>query len=495
MKEVKLYINGRFKESSHGRTFNSMDPSNGEIVAKCHLPAKEDVDEAVCAAHQAFHGSWRQTSKEERIDFLFQIAEKINERKRELIEQEIKDSGSTIRKAKADIHQTASFFKAMGKIAKDFSFFIPEDKVSREGFSKNHRLYRPVGVCASIIPWNFPLLMAAWKLAPVLASGCTCVLKTAQETPVSAMTLAEILHDVGIPAGVINIITGGAAEGRQLISHPKIDKVAFTGSSETGKSILEQTASSIKNSTMELGGKSANIILDDADLSIAVDGALYAFLYHSGQACDSGTRLLVHEKIHTSFIEKFKKRAMDIKIGSTNDPSTGMGPLINERQFNRVMNYIEQTKKEKAPLLFGGERIMEENFSKGYFIGPTAFEITPDNTIFHEEIFGPVVGITPFENDDQAVKLANNSRFGLAAAVWGNNSERNHKIASQLEAGTVWINEYHLLNPSMPFGGHKESGQGREMGVEGLLSYLEVSHLWESDCHDRKDKFWFDAIF
>ena len=496
MKEVKLYIDGEFRNSSSNQTFDSLNPCNGDIVAKCHRPSREDIEDAVEAAKLALsRAEWSEMSKEKRAELLFSISEKIKERKRELIELEILDSGSTLRKAKSDIHNTASFFKTMGKTVQNFSFQVPDPMATRQGFSKNSRLYTPVGVCAQIIPWNFPLLMAAWKIAPVLATGCTSVLKSAEETPVTAMILAEILHDAGLPKGVVNIITGGAKEGEVLVRHPHVKKVSFTGSTQTGRTILSQTASTIKNTTMELGGKSANIILEDADLSIAVDGALYAFLYHSGQACDSGTRLLINEKIYPQFIEEFKKRAKSIKIGATNDPTTGMGPVINKKQMDRIMGYIKKSKSEGAELLFGGNKLQDNDFAKGHFIEPTAFLITPDNTIFHEEIFGPVVGITRFKTDAEAIELANNSSYGLAAAVWGQDPKRCQSIASKIEAGTVWINEYHLLNPGMPFGGFKQSGLGREMGTEGLLGHLEVKHLWESDCNKRSDKFWFDAIF
>jgi acyl-CoA reductase-like NAD-dependent aldehyde dehydrogenase len=246
---------------------------------------------------------------------------------------------------------------------------------------------------------------------------------------------------------------------------------------------------------MELGGKSANIILNDADLTIAVDGALYAFLYHSGQACDSGTRLLVQEEIYPEFMEKFLKRIKEVKVAPTSDPAAGYGPVISEKQMNTILGFIEKTKKEDGKLLSGGSRLTDGEFSKGFFIEPTAFEVNPGHTIFQEEIFGPVVGITKFKTDEEAVALANNSKYGLAGAVWSRDNERAHKIASQLEAGTVWVNEYHLLNPGMPFGGFKESGLGREMGPEGIMSYLEVRHVWISDCNEREKKVWLDAIF
>lgn len=495
IQEVKLFINGQFRESSTGDKFQSFDPSNGELVANVHRASSEDINAAVTAAKDAFYSpQWRDLGSEQRSALLLKIAELIKERKHELIELEIKDSGSTRRKATADIHNTASFFKVMSKVAKNFVFEEDDQGATRPGFSKNKRIYEPVGVCAQIIPWNFPLVMAGWKLGPILATGCTCVLKTAEETPSTAYLLAQIIKDAGVPDGVINIITGGAKEGQELIAHKDISKVAFTGSTQVGREILKNASDRILNSTLELGGKSANIILEDADLDVAVDGALYGFLYHSGQACDSGTRILVQESIYDQFLEKITNRIKDIKVGLTSDNDAGFGPLVSQKQLETVMGYINKTKSEGAKLLAGGNQL-EGDYSKGFFVEPTLFEISPDNTIWHEEIFGPVAGITKFKTDDEAIALANHSEYGLAGAVWSKDLTRAEKVAAQLETGTVWLNEYHLLNPGMPFGGYKQSGLGREMGREGMLAYLEVKHLWESDCDKREDKVWYNAIF
>lgn len=494
--EIKSFINGRFVESSEKIIKTSFDPSNGAEVAKYHVPSTKDIDEAVVAAHNAFYNpEWKNMSQEGRADLLLKISEKIKERAKEIVDIEVRDSGSTLRKAKADVHNTAAFFKVMSKTARELKMSIKDEAASRAGFSINSREYTPVGVCAQIIPWNFPLVMAGWKLGPILATGCTSVLKTAEETPASAAILAEIIRDAGVPAGVINIVTGGADVGRALLNHPQIKKVAFTGSTLVGKEILKTVASNITTATMELGGKSANIVLNDADLSIAVDGALYAFLYHSGQACDSGTRLLVQEGIYAEFMEKFLKRIKEVKVAPTSDANAGYGPVVSEKQMKTILGFIEKTKSEEGVLLSGGNRITEGEFAKGFFIEPTAFEITPKHTIFHEEIFGPVVGVTKFKTIEEAISLANNSKYGLAGAVWSKDNSLAHSVASQLEAGTVWINEYHLLNPGMPFGGFKESGLGREMGSEGIMSYLEVRHVWESDCNEREKKVWLDAIF
>ncbi len=497
MKNVQLFINGNFRDSSDKNTIKTTDPSNNEVIAEVQIPSGKDIDDAVTAAHHAFYESdWRDYDAAKRSEILLKTSELIKERRKELIEWEIKDSGSTYSKAAADVHNSASYFKVLSKSMMKFDFGPTlDERASREGFSKNYLIHEPVGVCAQIIPWNFPLVMAAWKIGPIIASGCTTVLKSALETPISATILAQILKDAGLPDGVVNIITGGAKEGQTLLDHKHIRKVAFTGSTEVGKTILKNSSEKMLNTTLELGGKSPNIILKDADLDIAIDGALYAFLYHQGQACDSGTRLLVHDEIYDEFKERLVKRIADIGIGPTSEKSSAYGPMVNEVHMNRVMSYIEKTKEEGAPLLYGGERITEGDLEKGYFISPTIFEITPDNTIWHEEIFGPVVGLTRFKSTEEAIQLANHSNYGLAGAVWGQDEKEINQIVRELEAGTIWVNEFHLLNPGMPFGGFKMSGIGREMGEKGLLAYLEPKHLWVSDCNQRESKPWFDVIF
>ena len=494
MKEIKLFINGEFRTSE--KSFVSENPANGEAVAKVYLPSDKDIDQAVDAAEKAFYSKeWKAMDHLKRAELLEKISEKLKERRNEITDLEVADSGSALRKAKADVANAASYFKVLAGQLRKFAFEVKDESASRPGFSHNYKIYEPVGVCAQIIPWNFPLVMAAWKIGPVIASGCTTVLKSAQETPVTASILAEIIRDVGVPAGVVNIITGGAHEGQYLLKNSKVRKVAFTGSTNVGRKIMEGAGRNLQRLSLELGGKSANIVLDDADLGIAVDGALYAFLYHSGQACDSGTRLFVEEKIYPAFKEALVKRIADVKVGLPTDPATGYGPVVNKKQADSILAYIETTKKEGGKLLFGGNKITTGDMAKGHYIEPTLFEVTPDNTIFNEEIFGPVLAITPVKNEDEAIRLANKSIYGLAGAVWSKNPERAKNVAKQLETGTVWINEYHLLNPGMPFGGYKQSGLGREMGEEGLKAYLEVKHLWVSDCDARDKKPWFDAIF
>lgn len=494
MKEIKLFINGEFRTSE--KSFISENPANGEAVAKVYLPTEKDIDQAVDAAEAAFYSAeWRGMDQMKRAEILETISEKLKARRDEITALEIADSGSCFRKAKTDVMNAASYFKVLAGQLRKFQFEVKDENASRPGFSANYRIYEPVGVCAQIIPWNFPLVMAAWKIGPVIASGSTTVMKSAQETPVTASILAEVLAEAGLPKGVVNIVTGGAKEGEYLLQNPKIKKVAFTGSTAVGKKIMETAGKRLQNLSLELGGKSANIILSDADLSIAVDGALYGFLYHSGQACTSGTRLFVDESIYPAFKEALVKRISDVKVGVPTDPATGYGPVVNKKQFDTIMNYISVSKNEGAKLLYGGERASGGDLDKGYYIKPTVFEVSPDNTIFNEEIFGPVLAITPFRTEEEAIQLANKSIYGLAGAVWSKDEERAKNVAKKLETGMVWINEYHLLNPGMPFGGYKQSGIGREMGEEGLKSYLEVKHLWISDCNERTKKPWFDAIF
>ena len=496
MRECRLFIGGEWRGSSDGGVFESLDPATGRAVARCHRPTEGDVALAVAAARRAFDGgAWGGAGAGERAGVLEAAARGIRARAEELVEWEVLDSGSTVRKARADVRNAAGFLKATARAARSFAFERRDGGASREGLSENFRLYEPVGVCAQIVPWNFPLLMAAWKAGPVVATGCASVLKSAAETPVTATVLAEVLQEAGLPDGVLNVITGDAAVGRALVSARGIDKVAFTGSTEAGRDVLARAAGGVLRTTLELGGKSANVVFADADMDAAVDGALYAFLYHAGQACDSGTRILVEDAAAGEFAERLAARARDVPVGPPSDPGTGLGPLVGKRQFERVMGHVEKARREGARLLFGGGRRTEGDLALGHYVEPTVFEIGPSHSMFREEVFGPVAGLTRFSSEEEAVALANDSPYGLAGAVWTGDAARARRVAGRMRAGTVWINEYHLLNPGMPFGGYKLSGLGRELGEEGLLAYLEVKHLWESRCPARKDKPWLDAVF
>jgi acyl-CoA reductase-like NAD-dependent aldehyde dehydrogenase len=345
----------------------------------------------------------------------------------------------------------------------------------------NYTRREPIGVCGAIIPWNYPLQMAAWKVAPALACGNTMVLKPAEQTPLTALELARVAGEAGLPAGVLNVIPGfGHTAGAALVAHPDVDKIAFTGSTEVGKIIQREAAGSLKRVSLELGGKSPNIVLADADLDAAVKGAAMAIFYNAGQACTAGSRLLVEESIRDEFVAKLLQRTSLMKAGDPLDPKTRLGPLVSEEQMERVLGYVQKGKDEGAELLSGGERV-EVNGMRGYFLNPTIFDrVTPEMTIAREEIFGPVLGITTFKDMDEAIHIANSSIYGLAAAVWTRDIGKAHRAAHRLRAGTVWINTYHNLDTASPFGGYKQSGYGRELGKHALDLYTQVKSVWVS---------------
>lgn len=496
IKRVKLFINGQFVDSSDHEEFFSNNPATGERIARFDVPSEEDIKLATQSAKKAFYSSaWKAYTPEKRALLLEQIAEGIEKRREEFEYWERLDSGSTVHKAKLDVTNSIKIFKAMAHILRGMDFKYHNPLASKPGYTKNYLLKEPVGVVAGIVPWNFPLKMAVRKLAPALAAGCTIVLKSAEETPVTAALLAEVIQQTKIPPGVVNIITGGEAIGRVLLKQPEVRKISFTGSTSVGREIMTNASKSIQKLSLELGGKSANIVLENADLSYTIDGILFGFLFHSGQSCSAGTRILVHENIYDEFVDKICTRMKEIKIGDPSKPENGMGPIINKRQFDRIIDYIQETKNEGANLLAGGNRLTGKELDKGYYIAPTLFEITPQNTIFQEEVFGPVAGITKFSTDQEAIDLANNSIYGLAGAIWSTDESRAQNLASQVETGTLWINEYHQNSDYMPFGGYKQSGIGRELGEEGIESFLESKHLVVSDCLDRSKREWYKSLF
>lgn len=492
MEKYLLYINGKFRESSDGKTFDAINPATEETFAKISNATVQDAKNAVDAARNAFDsGVWSGLPGEERSRIMKQIVDKINENAKRLTELEVMDSGSTIKKAGEDIFLSAKSLNYFSKLAS----MNPEEDVegqSKAGVSKNIIRREPIGVCALITPWNFPLKMAIWKLGPALAAGNTVILKPAMETSVTACELARIISETDMPEGVVNIITGsGSIIGTELVANPKVDKVGFTGSTEVGKIIMKNAADNLKKITLECGGKSANIILDDADIDMSVDGAIYAGFYHQGQCCEGGTRLLVHEKIYDQFVSKLKDKISKMKIGDPMDKKTDVGPVINKKQFDSVMDYIKIGKEEGAEVLVGGNKTGD----KGFYIEPTVF-VNSNNKmrISQEEIFGPVVTLIKFKDDNEAAAIANDSIYGLAGAVWSGNDERAIKLANRLRAGTVWINEYHLLSDRAPFGGYKQSGIGREFGLEGLREYTEAKHIHIDEIKDRSKKFWYGTV-
>lgn len=490
MIEYKLYINGEFKNASDGGTFDALYPYDKSPVAKVAIATLNDARSAVKAARDAFDsGVWSSKTREERSAVMKQMADKLKENSAKLQEIEILESGSTYKKAKDDMFLSHRAMSTFAKLA--LVDLNEEAKVSKEGVSKNILLREPIGVAVGIIPWNFPLQMAMWKIAPALAAGCTVVLKPAPETPLSALEFAKLVDETDLPKGVVNVITGDAELGEELVTNPMVDKVAFTGSTEIGKRVMQLASATMKNVTLELGGKSANIVLDDADMSLAVDGSLYACYFHMGQCCVAGSRLILPEKIHDEFVERMIEKMKKMKIGDPMQKDTDVGPLVSEKQQKRVLEYIEIGKKDGATLAYGGG--VPQGY-KGYFVEPTLFtNVTNNMRIAREEIFGPVLAVIKVKDEEEAIKTANDSVYGLAGGVWSSNPDRAMYTAKKLRAGTVWINEWHLLNDFVPFGGYKQSGIGRELGIEGVKAYTELKHIHVDEVLDRKKKFWYNV--
>ncbi len=496
MREYKLYIDGKFVDSGSGRSETTRSPFDDTPVAKFAVASAGDIDTAVRAARRAFDsGVWRGLSGEVRAGYMKKVSEKINEKAAELVELEVLDSGSTLKKAKDDIALSARAFNVFSKLAA-FENERELTEISKPGFAKNILRYEPIGVVAAIIPWNFPLKMAAWKLGPALAAGCTVVLKPSELTPVTAMELAGIIDEVGFPPGVVNILPGyGPDAGEALVKHPGVDKIAFTGSTAVGKKIMQLASNDLKRVTLECGGKSANIVLEDADMDTAIDGSIYGMFYHSGQCCEAATRLLVHQKIYEAFVERLVEKAKRMKVGNPLDAGTDIGPLISRKQAEKVLGYIENGRKDKFKIVLGGNVPPTEGLTKGHFVEPTIFvDVDNRSKIAQEEIFGPVLVVGKFSTDDEAVEIANDVVYGLAAGVWSRDPQRARRIANGLKAGTVWINEWHLLNERAPFGGYKQSGIGREFGRIGVEEYMEIKHIHIDDGVPRQKRAWYDTV-
>jgi phenylacetaldehyde dehydrogenase len=469
-----MLINGKIVQAVSGKTFPVYNPATGTVIANVPEGDKADVDLAVAAARKAFDdGVWAKVSPSGRGKMLWKMADLIERDLEELAELESIDNGKPYAVARvADLPLAVDMFRYMaGWATKITGTTLP---LSLPGEYLSYTVREPVGVVGQIIPWNFPLLMACWKLAPALAAGCTVVLKAAEQTPMSAMRLAELFQEAGFPPGVVNILTGfGETAGAAIAAHPDVDKVAFTGSTEVGKLIVQAAAGNLKKVSLELGGKSPAIILPDADIDVAIAGAASAIFFNHGQCCCAGSRLYAHKSVYDRVVTGVADIASKIKVGPGLDPLTEMGPLVSDEQFARVTGYIEDGRRQGAHVAVGAERVG----NLGYFVAPTVLEkTTPNMKVIQEEIFGPVVCATPFDDNDLDViaKRANDTIYGLAASVWTANGSTAHKLASRIRSGTVWINCHNVFDASLPFGGYKQSGWGREMGAEVFHNYTEV---------------------
>ena len=472
IKQTKLLINNRWVDSVSGKRFDTINPATGEPIAQVAEADKADVDLAVKAARAAFHSKspWRRMSAAERGRLLNKLADLIEKNADELATLESLDNGKPKSvAAAADLPLTIACYRYFaGWADKVQGKTIP---ISGDYFC--YTRHEPVGVVGQIIPWNFPLLMQAWKLAPALATGNTVVLKTAEQTPLSGLRVGELILEAGFPEGVVNILAGyGPTAGQAIARHMDVDKVAFTGSTEVGHLIMQASAeTNLKRVTLELGGKSPNIIFADADMEQAVEGSHFALFFNQGQCCCAGSRVFVEEKIYDEFVEKSTARAKRRTVGNPLDPKTEQGPQVDDTQFDKVMSYVDAGKREGAKLLCGGERLGD----RGYFVAPTVFaDVKDEMKIAQEEIFGPVMSILKFKDTDELVERANKSMYGLAAAVWTRDISKAHHIANNVRAGTVWVNCYDVFDAAAPFGGFKQSGIGRELGEYGLQQYSEI---------------------
>jgi acyl-CoA reductase-like NAD-dependent aldehyde dehydrogenase len=479
-KPVRMLIGGQWVESASGKTFETRNPATGKVLARVAEGGREDANRAVKAARAAFEsGPWPKMTPSQRGRLLWKVADLIEEHADELALLETLDNGKPIRYSKGgDVPLTADHFRYFaGWATKIEGETVPVSIPNMFTYT----LREPLGVVAQIIPWNFPMQMASWKLAPALAAGNTVILKPAELTSLTALRIGELICEAGFPDGVVNIVPGpGSTVGATLAEHPDVDKIAFTGSTEVGKQILLASAGNLKKVTLELGGKSPNIIFPDADLKWAARGALTAIYFNSGQICTAGSRLFVHKAIYDEMMDQLTKGAEAMKVGVGEDPATEVGPVISEDQLARVMGYVDVGRKEGAVARTGGERAGGD-LASGYFLPPTVLDqVNDEMTVAREEIFGPVVVALPFEDVEEVARRANQSIYGLAAGVWTSDVKKAHRMVSLLKSGVVWVNTYNQFDAAAPFGGYRQSGYGREMGHAILDAYTQIKTAWMS---------------
>ncbi len=478
-KSYQLLIGGEWLAPKTGATFERRYPANQDlVVAVCPKGGEEDVEAAIAAARKAFDsGVWSNAPAKQRAAVLRKAADKIREESNYLSRLLASEVGKPLGEASLEVGMTADVFDYYAGLALDVKGQVLSNYVND---ALGLILKEPVGVVGVITPWNFPLLLVTWKVAPALAVGCTTVLKPSSFTPCTTYELGRILTEAGAPAGVVNVITGPAdVVGERLASSDQVDKIAFTGSTEVGKQVMRAAATNVKKISLELGGKSPNIIFADANLQGAVIGSLFGIYLNAGQVCQAGSRILIQQEVHDQFMQQFLTFTAGMKIGDPLDPMTRMGPVVSEQQLRTVETYVEAGKQEKAQLVKGGQRLIGGDFDKGLFYEPTVFDQVDNRMkIAQEEIFGPVLSVIPFKDADEALQMANDTMYGLAAAVWTKDIDRAFKFAKGIKAGTVWVNSYHTAGiPHMPFGGYKQSGIGRELGQEGMEMFMETKSV------------------
>jgi aldehyde dehydrogenase (NAD+) len=476
MTQKQLFIDNQWRPSASGREMEVVNPATEDIIASVAAATAADVDAAVGAARAALGGPWGTMSARERGRMVRRLADRLMERADEIARLETLHNGKPISESRhIEIPAAAECFEYFAGWADK----VMGETIPVKGNYLTYTLREPIGVVAAIVPWNFPLLLAAWKVAPALACGNTVILKPASQTPLTALALGEIAAEIGLPPGVLNVVTGaGSVVGQALVDHPGIDKIAFTGDTSTGKAIMRGAAETLKTITLELGGKSPNIVLADADVDAALRGATIGIFYGKGEVCAAGSRLLVDRTIKDEFIDKLAARTKKMVPGDPMDPKTRFGAVSSKKQMETVLRYIDSGKKEGATLVAGGNRA-DIGTGKGYFVQPTVFaDVKPEMTISREEIFGPVLAAIEFADLDEAIATANDSPYGLAAGVWTRDIKKAHYVARRLQAGTVWVNTYNVYDTAAPFGGYKQSGFGREMSVHALQHYTQVKSVW-----------------
>jgi aldehyde dehydrogenase (NAD+) len=473
--QTRLFIGGDFVPALAGASFPTLNPHDGSVIAEVAEARAEDVDRAVEAAQKAFP-KWRAMPAVDRGRLLLKLADRIEADAAGLARLEASDTGHPLKDATVlDVPRTAATFRYFGGMADKLQGSV----VPVEAGFLNYVLREPLGVVGQIVPWNFPLMFTSWKMGPALAAGNTVVLKPAELTPLSTLRIAELMAEVGFPEGVVNIVPGfGATAGQRLAEHPGVAKIAFTGSTATGRKIVQASSGNLKRVQLELGGKGANIVFDDADLAAAINGSAFAIFHNQGQACIAGSRLLLQEKIADRFLDGFVALARSIRLGDPLDPATEMGPLTSAGHRDRVLAYCKIAHQEGGEVLTGGEAPSDPLLKAGYYVMPTVVTAQPQDRVCMEEVFGPFVSVTRFKDEDEVIRIANATDYGLGGGLWTRDLQRAHRVAQAMQSGMVWVNSYKRVNPGSPFGGVKASGYGREMGFEAMHDYTDPKSVW-----------------